>query len=163
MPKKRHLGPAWRSVSPRQVELGAADRQESTMPAGSRPRIARMVCQRPYTTAMPTDSTGRRAAVNEFVRCLRRDLPDNILDLRLFGSEARGDATPESDIDVLVVVQPEHERAALETRVVDIAFDVNLEFNVFISPSVTTPAILNHPVWRETPFIQTVLREGVPL
>ena len=111
---------------------------------------------------MPSDSN-RRRAVNEFVRRLRHDLPDNILDLRLFGSEARGDAAPDSDIDVLVVVQPEHERPALETRVVDIAFDVNLEFNVFISPSVTTPAILNHPVWRETPFIETVLREGIPL
>ena len=45
----------------------------------------------------------------------------------------------------------------------DIAFDVNLEFNVFISPSVVTPAFLNHPVWRESPFIETVLREGVAL
>ena len=87
----------------------------------------------------------------------------SIVELRLFGSEARGDAAPDSDIDVLVVVRPDDQYAALETRVVDIAFDVNLEFNVFISPSVVTPAILNHPVWRETPFIETVLREGVAL
>ena len=81
----------------------------------------------------------------------------------MFGSEARGQATPESDIDVLVVVQPDDQSVALETRVVDIAFDVNLAFNVFISPSVITLAILHHPVWRETPFIETVLREGVAL
>ena len=112
---------------------------------------------------MVQSDSNRRRAIAAFVGRLRSDLPDNIVDLRLFGSEARGDATPESDIDVFVVVQPEHERAKLETRVVDIAFDVNLEFNVFISPSVTTPAILNHPVWRETPFIETILREGVPL
>lgn len=87
----------------------------------------------------------------------------SIVDLRLFGSEARGTAAPDSDIDVLVVVRPEDQYAALETRVVDIAFDVNLEFNVFISPSVVTQAILNHPVWRESPFIETVLREGVAL
>jgi len=54
-------------------------------------------------------------------------LSGNVLDVRLFGSEARGEATLESDIDVLVVVQPESERAALEDRVIDIAFDVNLE------------------------------------
>jgi len=90
-------------------------------------------------------------------------LAASIVELRLFGSEARGDAAPDSDIDVLVVVRPDDQYAALETRVVDIAFDVNLEFNVFISPSVVTPAILNHPVWRETPFIETVLREGVAL
>ena len=117
---------------------------------------------RPYTTAMPSDPN-RTRATGEFVRRLRRDLPANIVGLRLFGSEARGQASPESDIDVLVVVQPDAERVALETRIVDIAFDVNLEFNVFISPSVVTPAILNHPVWRESPFIETVLREGVAL
>ena len=111
---------------------------------------------------MPTDPN-RTRATEEFVRRLRRDLPEHIVDLRLFGSETRGQATPESDIDVLVVVQPDDQRVALETRVVDIAFDVNLGFNVFISPAVVTPAILNHPVWRETPFIETVLREGVTL
>ena len=111
---------------------------------------------------MPSDPN-RARATGEFVRRLRRDLPANIVDLRLFGSEARGQASHESDIDVLVVVQPDAERVALETRIVDIAFDVNLAFNVFISPSVVTPAILNHPVWRESPFIETVLREGVAL
>ena len=116
----------------------------------------------PYTTAMLTDPN-RTRATEEFARRLRRDLSEHIVDLRLFGSEARGQATRVSDIDVLVVVQPDDQRGALETRVVDIAFDVNLAFNVFISPSVVTPAILNDPVWRETPFIETVLREGVRL
>src|SRR5206468_12389224 len=114
------------------------------------------------TTAMPAD-TRRTDATGEFVRRLRRDLPANIIDVRLFGSEARGQATAESDIDVLVVVEPDDQRAALETRVVDIAFDVNLEFNVFISPVVITPAILSRPMWRQTPFIETVLREGIAL
>src|SRR5438876_12126834 len=111
---------------------------------------------------MPAD-TRRTDATGEFVRRLRRDLPANIIDVRLFGSEARGDATPESDIDVLVVVEPDDQRAALETRIVDIAFDVNIERNVFISPMVITTAILSHPVWRETPFIEPVLRERLAL
>ena len=111
---------------------------------------------------MPADPN-RTLATEEFVRRLRRDLPEHIVDLRLFGSEARGEATSESDIDVLVVVQPDDQLVALETRVVDIAFDVNLAFNVFISPTVVTSAIINHPVWRETPFLEKVLHEGVPL
>ena len=89
---------------------------------------------------MPIDAN-RTRAIEEFVRRLRRDLPEHIVGLRLFGSEARGQATLESDIDVLVVVQPDDQLIALEPRVVDIAFDVNLAFNVFISPSVITPAI----------------------
>jgi predicted nucleotidyltransferase len=108
-------------------------------------------------------AVARRGALAEFVRRLRQELAQHILDIRLFGSEARGDAAPESDIDVLIVVQPDGARVALEDGIIDIAFDVNLEFGVYISPRVLTPGILNDPVWRETPFIQNVAGESVPL
>jgi len=107
--------------------------------------------------------SNRRAALAEFVTRVRRALSDSVVDVRLFGSEARGEAAPESDIDVLVVVQPDTARVALEDRIIDIAFDVNLQFGVYISPRVVTPAILTHPVWRETPFLKTVARESLPL
>ena len=105
----------------------------------------------------------RRQALAAFVTRVRNELPGNIVDLRLFGSEARGEATPESDIDVLVVVRPESARVGLENRIVDMAFDVNLEFGVYISPRVITPGILNHPVWRETASLSTVARDSIPL
>lgn len=108
-------------------------------------------------------ASNRRLALAEFVGRLRQALSGNILDVRLFGSEARGEATPESDIDVLVVVQPDAARVDLEDRVIDIAFDVNLIFGVYISPRVVTAGILNDPVWRETPFIKNVARESIPL
>ena len=115
-----------------------------------------------YTTSMASASR-RRLAVEEFVRRLRQALSSNMLDVRLFGSEARGEATSESDIDVLVVVQPDMDRVQFEDRIIDIAFDVNLDFGVYISPRVVTPGILNDPVWRETPFIKNVARESIPL
>lgn len=101
--------------------------------------------------------------MSEFVRRLRRTLAGNLVEVRLFGSEARGEATAESDIDVLVVVRPDEERVALEDRIIDLAFDVNVEFDVYISPRVVTPGILNHPVWGATPFLSRVRRESVPL
>jgi len=111
---------------------------------------------------MPSASD-RQLAVGEFVGRLRQALSSNIVDVRLFGSEARGEATSESDIDVLVVVQPDMARVPFEDRVIDIAFDVNLAFGVYISPRVVTQGILNDPVWRETPFIKNVARESIPL
>jgi predicted nucleotidyltransferase len=101
--------------------------------------------------------------VEEFVKRLRQTLSSNIVDVRLFGSEARGEATSESDIDVLVVVQPDTERVRFEDRIIDIAFDVNLDFGIYISPRVVTPGKLNDPVWRETPFIKNVAQESIAL
>ncbi|OFW19664.1 MAG: hypothetical protein A3H97_18765 [Acidobacteria bacterium RIFCSPLOWO2_02_FULL_65_29] len=108
-------------------------------------------------------ASNRRAALAEFVKRLREALPANLQDVRLFGSEARGEATPESDIDVLVVVQPDLERVRLEDRIIDLAFDVNLDFGVYISPRVVTPGILNDPVWGETPFLKNVAQESIRL
>jgi predicted nucleotidyltransferase len=94
---------------------------------------------------------------------LDRRLGNDLVDLRLFGSVARGDDAPDSDIDVFVVVQPDEQRVSLENQIIDLAFDINLEHSVYISPHVVTPTILEHPVWRETPFLKTVAREAVPL
>jgi predicted nucleotidyltransferase len=109
------------------------------------------------------DPAARRRALTEFVTRLRRALDVNLVDVRLFGSEARGDATPESDIDVLVVVRPDEARIPLEDRIIDLAFDVNVEFGVYISPRVVTPGILDHPIWGATPFLANVRRDSVAL
>ncbi|MBI3049042.1 MAG: nucleotidyltransferase domain-containing protein [Acidobacteria bacterium] len=102
-------------------------------------------------------------AVAAFVDRLRQELRDNVVDIRLFGSKARGDAIADSDIDVLVIVQPEADRIRLETAVSDIAFDVSLDYAVHISPCVLTTRAMNDPVWRETQFLRTIEREGLPV
>lgn len=107
--------------------------------------------------------SARSEALHEFAARVRSELGSQLVDVRLFGSVARGDARPDSDIDVLLVVQPHAERRRLENQVIDIAFDVNLTHDVYISPRVVTPEILEHPVWRETHLVRTLARESVPL
>jgi predicted nucleotidyltransferase len=101
------------------------------------------------------------AALDEFVRAVRARLGANLQTLKLFGSWARGDATPDSDMDVLVVVLAN--RIEAEDAVIDIAFDVNLAHGVYISPRVIEQATLEHPVWRITPFVQAMERDGITL
>lgn len=99
-------------------------------------------------------------AVAEFVGRVRRALGTDVLDLRLFGSKATGQDVPESDIDILVVVQDA--RVEVEDRILAIAFDVNLVHEVYISPRVVSQAMVEHPVWKITPFLRAAL-SGIPV
>lgn len=100
-------------------------------------------------------------ALKDFLRKLRSALGNKLMEIKLFGSKATGRDTPESDIDVLVVVS--EASVEIEDQVLDIAFEVNLKHEVYISPRVVDHAILDDPVWKITPFLQTVSKEGVPL
>ena len=112
---------------------------------------------------MPVTALSQREseALQEFSARIRAALGSNLRELRLFGSKARGDSRPDSDLDVLVVVS--NDRARAEDQAIDIAFDVNVASDLYISPRVVTAESLADPVWRTTLFVQTVTREGVSL
>jgi predicted nucleotidyltransferase len=101
------------------------------------------------------------AALDEFVRRVREALGPNLVALKLFGSKARGEGASDSDIDVIVVV--EESGSPTEDRVLDVAFEVNVAHGVYISPRVVAKATLEDPVWRITPFLRAIEREGVLL
>lgn len=100
-------------------------------------------------------------ALKDFLRKLRGALRHKLIEVKLFGSKARGEDAADSDIDLLVVVN--EACVEIEDQVLDIAFEVNLKHEVYISPRVVDRAILDDPVWKITPFLQTVSKEGVPL
>jgi predicted nucleotidyltransferase len=100
-------------------------------------------------------------ALREFSTRIRAALGSNLLELRLFGSKARGDSRPDSDLDVLVVVTGD--RVGAEDLAIDIAFDINVASDLYISPRVVTAGSLTDPVWRTTLFVQTITRESVAL
>jgi uncharacterized protein len=80
--------------------------------------------------------------------------------LRLFGSKARADAAPDTDIDVAVIVEAAN--GAVEDAVIDIAFDIDLAFDVYLSPRVIPSPVLRDPVWKLTGLVRAIEREGVP-
>jgi predicted nucleotidyltransferase len=98
-----------------------------------------------------------RRIVREFQRHLADAVP--ILDLRVFGSRARGDATSESDLDVFIELEacsPE-----LRQRISEIAWEVGFEMDRIISTVVTTRQELEHGAMGANPLVLNVQREGV--
>ena len=112
-------------------------------------------------TSSRTLTARHTEALEEFAGAVRRLLGESLVLLKLFGSHARGDAAPDSDLDVLVLV--EQASPALENEVLDLAFDVNLAHDVYISPRVIGRRVFEDPVWRHTPFIRALETEGAAL
>ena len=101
------------------------------------------------------------AALEEFLRKTRAALGNNLVEVKLFGSKATGKDQRDSDIDVLVVVKKNG--VEIEDRVLDIAFDVNLKHDVYISPRVLDRSILSDPFWSITPFLRAIAKDGISL
>ncbi len=100
-----------------------------------------------------------RQIVREFQRRLADTVP--VLDLRVFGSRVRGDAEPDSDLDVFVELEtctPE-----LRRRISEIAWEVGFEMDCVISTVVATRDELAHGAMGASPLVLSIEREGVRL
>jgi len=80
------------------------------------------------------------------------------LDVRVFGSRARGDATADSDLDVFVVV--EDATRDIEKYVSDCAWEAGFEQDVVVVPVVVSQDKIKGPL-KESVFIINVYREGI--
>jgi tRNA nucleotidyltransferase (CCA-adding enzyme) len=78
----------------------------------------------------------------------------------LYGSEARGDARPDSDIDLLILVNKENITEQERQGIMNPLFEVGYETGVLINPIV-----LLEKQWGKvvTPFYENVMKEGIVL
>jgi predicted nucleotidyltransferase len=102
-----------------------------------------------------------QAALAAYVERVARLYPDDVLSVTLYGSQARGDAKAESDIDVLVVVR--RDTPALRQALVDQAWQVQFEHGVVISDIIRSAEQFNRMRANRFPFYQNIEREGVLL
>jgi len=96
----------------------------------------------------------------EYREQLRAVLGDDLDSVVLFGSQARREATDESDIDVLCIMKQPFDYGELIMKTSQITGDTSLKYDVVLSRAFTT---VEDYEARQTPFLMNVRREGVPV
>jgi predicted nucleotidyltransferase len=97
-----------------------------------------------------------RQAVDVFIKALHQQYPDRIQEVILFGSKARGDSRPDSDIDILILVDDDDWR--FSHAISRLAAHISLNYDVLLGPRVIRQAR-----WRRSLLYPTVSSEGIPL
>jgi len=104
--------------------------------------------------------TNEKSAIQEATRILKERFP--VKDVILFGSKARGDSDPESDIDLLLLTT-KHLGWKERHQIVDALFDVELKHDVVISIMVNTLHDWNYGICTALPIHEEINREGVAM
>lgn len=104
------------------------------------------------------------AKIQDVLKELRRRFEvlygDRLAHLVLFGSRARGDAAPDSDIDVLVVLNGTVQAGTEIERTGSIVAELSLENDVVLSCVFMDHERYQH---RYGPLLRNIRKEGIPV
>ena len=80
----------------------------------------------------------------------------------LYGSEARGDARPDSDIDLLILLSGSQRDPRREDEIAGLLYDIELNSGIIISPKIMLRQQWENRPFK-TPFYINVMNEGIRL
>ena len=96
-----------------------------------------------------------------FVNRLLAAFPTDLQGVILYGSKARGDATNESDIDLLLIFTEVNKILTVQTT--GISHDISLAYNVSLSPKLVDVSKWQEMVEGPYPFFNELFKDGLPV
>ncbi len=112
-------------------------------------------------TGQPSLTASERHALEGFAQRLHLRFGDRVRSVILFGSKARGDFGPDSDIDVLVRLADDDPE--LRWDVQQLAARVSLEHDLLISVRVASRSQWDQLARYRSPLYQVLQAEGISL
>ena len=98
--------------------------------------------------------------ITEFRQALEKIYGDKLINLVLYGSQARGDATEDSDIDVMVILKSPVSPGDEIFRMGEVKNQINLKHDQLIS---VLPISEEDFLFKNTPLLDNIRREGIAL
>lgn len=99
-------------------------------------------------------------ALLEFKKRVLDQLLDQVDAMVVYGSVARGEATADSDTDVLIIGANIHQHL---DNILQIGADVDLEYGTLTAFILRTPEQLKRSLQEENPLMHLVIHDGVVL
>ena len=84
-----------------------------------------------------------------------------LVDFRLFGSRARGDADDDSDMDIFMEFETVDQE--LRNRVKTAAWEMTLESGIVVTTLLFSRHEIEDSPLRSSPIIRVIMEEGVPV
>ena len=99
---------------------------------------------------------------DDIVRAVLSVMGDDAVRIILYGSVARGDNTPESDVDIAVITEGDYDREERRHKLFDAVYPLDMKYDTLIS---VTPIESYHYFLckYQIPFYMNIAREGITL
>ena len=99
--------------------------------------------------------------IGQYIEEIKKIYGSHVRQIILYGSYARGDFRPDSDIDIMILVDiKEEEIHHFENAIYDSAFDSEMKYGKSLSPVIKNAKQFEY--WSDTlPFYRNIVKEGI--
>ncbi len=101
-----------------------------------------------------------QSLLKEAREALTRRYGDRMVDLVLYGSQARGEAGPDSDVDILVLLSDSVEVISELRGLAPLQMDLLDRYEIMVS---IQPYSIEEYRHRDSPFLEQVRRDAIPI